>query len=61
MFIPKIRQNLCINTFNKDIYKNFSKEFQDPSRELLDRSVEFVRWCLYFVLETLFAQRNMKW
>ena len=26
----------------------FSKNAQDPTRDLLDPLVEFVRWCLYF-------------
>ena len=31
------------NTSFKDIYKKYSKNFQDPTRDLLDPIVEFVR------------------
>ena len=43
MFIPKISQNQYINTFNKDTYKKFRKHFQDPTIDLLDSKVEYVR------------------
>ena len=53
MFIPKLSLNQYINTFNKQIYKKFRKTFQDPTRDLLDLSVEFVHRCRYFELESL--------
>ena len=43
MFIPKINQNQYINTFNKVIDKKFRTHFQDPTRDLLDPMVEFVK------------------
>ena len=43
MFLKKISQNLCINTFNKDIQKKFRKNVQDPTMNLLDPKVEFGR------------------
>ena len=43
--MPKVGLNQYIITFNKDIYKKYSKQFQDPTRDLLESIVEFVRWC----------------
>ena len=40
MFIPKISQNQYINTFNKAIYKKLRKQFEDPTRDLLETKVE---------------------
>ena len=42
-----------INTSIKDIYKKYTKHFWDPTSNLLDPMVEFVRWCLYLELEHL--------
>ena len=36
-----------------DIYKNYCKNLQDPTRELVDPMVEFVLLCPYFELEHL--------
>ena len=35
MFIPKISQNLYINTFNIDIYKKFQNPTRNPKVELI--------------------------
>ena len=40
MFIPKISHNQYINTFNKAIYKKLRKQFEDPTRDLLETKVE---------------------
>ena len=53
MLIPKISKNQYTNTFNKDVYKNLRKKFQDPTSDLLDPKVEFIGWCPYFELDTL--------
>ena len=48
-----------IYTINKSIpvyntcNKNYSKNFQDPTRDLLDPRVEFVSSCPYFGSETI--------
>ena len=44
-------ENYYINTSIKGIYKKYTKHFQDPTRDLLDPMVEFVRCCLYLELE----------
>ena len=41
-------QNQNKNISTNDIYKKYTKHFQDPARDLLDPIVEFVRWCPYF-------------
>ena len=42
MFIPKISQNQYINYFNKDIYKKFRKNIEDPTRDLLEPKVKYL-------------------
>ena len=54
---PKISENQYISTFNRDIYKELEKKFQD----LLYPKVEFVRWCTYFELETLNWLHKLMW
>ena len=46
-------ENEYINTSITDIYKKYTKHFQDPTRELFDPMVEFIRWCPYLELERL--------
>ena len=54
-------ENQYINTSIKDIYKKYSKHFQDPTRVLLDPIVEFVRRCPYLELEPhIFLLNEMK-
>ena len=51
-------ENEYISTSLKDIYKKYSKPFQDPTRDLLDPMVEFVCWYPYFELEPLKSLHN---
>ena len=46
-------KNEYINTSIKNIYKKYTKYFQDPTSDLLDPMIEFVRWSEYLQLETL--------
>ena len=46
-------ENEYISTSIKDIYKTCSKHFEDPTTELLDPMVEFVRWCPHRELKPL--------
>ena len=38
---------------SKVFIKIYSTTFQDPTRDLVDPTIKFVRWCLYFKLNTL--------
>ena len=42
-----------MHTSIKDIYKKFTKHFQDLTKNVLDPMVEFVRWCPYLELKPL--------
>ena len=51
MFIRKKIETEYINTSIQDIYKKYTKNFQNPTRDQLDPMVEFVRWWPYIELE----------